>query len=255
MAKYLAKHRGEREKLFLNTKIRKPPPGTSPEDAAKLARDQIDEDLGVLGVDYVDMLMLRDSPDAKVIQAQWAVVEEALAAGRCRSVGVINYCPSALKGVLATAKVTPSINYIMAHAGMGPDLHGLRTLSEKSGIRIFSYGQTGEIWNGVPGPNADLVDNPILKRIGAAHGGKSAEEVSLRWVLQSGMAASLRPSANFGRCAGRECALGLARQARCLEWTLTDGEMAEIDAMTAPDDNPTLFSSAGCPGAFGTTRK
>jgi len=67
--------------LFLTTKIDKAPEGTTPTAAADMARAQIDEDLHALGVDSVDMLMLRDSPDSAVIQAQWAVLEEARTAG------------------------------------------------------------------------------------------------------------------------------------------------------------------------------
>lgn len=102
-----------RKGLFLNTKIRKAPPGTSASEAAERTRRQIDEDLAALGVDGVDMLMLRDSPDCDVIQAQWAVLEEALKAGKCRIVGVINFCESALKCVLETAKEKPALNYYM----------------------------------------------------------------------------------------------------------------------------------------------
>ena len=111
VAQYMAKE--GRDGLFLNTKIRKAPPGTSAKDAAELARVQIEEDLKVLGVDSVDMLMLRDSPDCDVIQAQWAVLEEALASGKTRSLGVINFCESALTCVLQTAKVKPALNYYM----------------------------------------------------------------------------------------------------------------------------------------------
>lgn len=254
MATYLSKHRNERDSFFLNTKIRKPPIGTSPEDAATLARDQINDDLRVLNVKNVDMLMLRDSPDPKNIQAQWAVLEEALAEGKTRSIGVINYCPGALKTVLQSAKVTPAVNYYMVHVGMGNDPIGLRTLGEKSGIRTFSYGQTGEFpvgQSGSPGPNEELLNSPILKRIGNAHG-KSSGEVALRWVLQNGIAASVRPSPSYNRCEGKECQSGIAKQVGCFDWTLTDKDMEELDAMTSPADNPTLFSTAGCPGAYGT---
>lgn len=72
---------GGRAGLFLTTKIDKPPPGTTPAAAAAMARSQIDADLRALGVDSVDMLMLRDSPDCAVIQAQWAVLEEARKSG------------------------------------------------------------------------------------------------------------------------------------------------------------------------------
>lgn len=111
VARYIAEQ--GREGLFLNTKIRKAPPGTSPTDAAEKARAQIEDDLRILGVGSVDMLMLRDSPDCEVIQAQWAVLEEALAAGKTRSLGVINFCESALTCVLQTAKVKPALNYYM----------------------------------------------------------------------------------------------------------------------------------------------
>lgn len=86
------------------------PPGTSPGDAADITRKQID-DLQLLGMKSVDMLMLRDSPDCAVIQAQWAVLEEALASGKTRSLGVINFCGKALTCVLETAKVKPALNY------------------------------------------------------------------------------------------------------------------------------------------------
>ena len=113
VAQYMAKNENSRQGLFLNTKIRKAPPGTSPQDAAERARTQIDEDLKALNVDSVDMLMLRDSPDAEVIQAQWAVLEEALAKGKTKSIGVINFCEFSIRSVLATAKVKPALNYYM----------------------------------------------------------------------------------------------------------------------------------------------
>ena len=40
-------------------------------------RRQIDEDFAVLGVDAVEMIMLRDSPDCDVMRAQWAALDEA----------------------------------------------------------------------------------------------------------------------------------------------------------------------------------
>lgn len=113
VAKLLKENPDARFKLFLNTKIRKAPPGTSPQDAADQTRQQIQDDLNALGVPQVDMLMLRDSPDPKVIQAQWKVMEEALSMGLTRSVGVINFCQLALEAVLQTNKVTPSLNYYM----------------------------------------------------------------------------------------------------------------------------------------------
>lgn len=95
-----------------------------------------------------------------------------------------------------------------------------------------------------------------MKKIADNHG-KLPEEVALRWVLQTGAAASVRPTTNFGLgtgiCSendGGQCGKGLERRASVFEWKLSDKEMAKLDAMMTPDDNPTLFSSSGCPGAF-----
>ena len=247
VAAHVAKHgRGD---LFLTTKIRKAPPGTAPAAAAALVEAQIAEDLAVLGLDRVDMLMLRDSPDPAVIQAQWKSLEEALAAGRTRSVGVVNFCQGALAALLETAKVKPAVNYYMLHVGMGADAHGLRTFGESRGIRTFAYGACGE-----PGPNEALLASPVLRRVGAAHG-KTPEEVALRWVLQTGAAVSVRPTTHFGlgvsTCReGSECQDGIKARAGSFDFKLSAQEMSELSAMTSPDDNPTLFSSAGCPGAF-----
>ena len=112
VARYI-QNGGRRSDLFLNTKIRKAPPGTSPEEAAERTRTQITEDLQALGLKSVDMVMLRDSPDSAVIQGQWAVLEDALRKGQTRSLGVINFCEFSLNSVLKTAKIKPSLNYIM----------------------------------------------------------------------------------------------------------------------------------------------
>ena len=192
----------------MTTKIEFAKKGASPEEAAEATRRQIDEDLGVLGVDSVDMLMLRDSLSCDVTAAQWAVLEKAKAAGRARSLGVINFCEGSLKCLLRTAKEKPSVNYFQQHIGMGPDPKGLRSFGESKGIRTFAYGALGE-----PGPSDELLASPVLKRIGAAHGGKLPEEVALRWALQGGAAVSIRPTADFGL--GRSaCSRGVGRLRR-----------------------------------------
>jgi len=247
VAKYISQY-GRGKHLFLNTKIRKAPPGTSPTDAAELTRQQIEDDLKALNVEYVDMLMLRDSPDEHVIQAQWAVLEQALRSGKTRSIGVINFCEKAMRYVLKTANIKPAVHYHMLHVGMGKDAHGLRTFQESNGIRTFAYGAIGE-----PGPNQELLSSPVLTRIAYDHG-KSVEEVALRWVTQGGAAVSVRPTRNFqlgvSSCNGNVCQEGIRARASSFNWSLSESEMNELNQMTSPDDNPTLFSSSGCPGSF-----
>ena len=109
-ARFIKSDPSVRKDLFLTTKIRKAPPGTSPEMAAENVRKQIDEDLLALGVSHTDMLMLRDSPDPLVIQSQWTALESAMKSGKTRAIGVVNFCRSALTTVLETAMVPPAVN-------------------------------------------------------------------------------------------------------------------------------------------------
>ena len=49
------------------------------------------------------------------------MLEDEYRAGRARALGVVNFCEARLSCVLETAKVKPSVNYYMLHAGMGRD--------------------------------------------------------------------------------------------------------------------------------------
>jgi diketogulonate reductase-like aldo/keto reductase len=266
----------ERSKLFLNTKIRKPKPGTSPEDAAIEAQKQIDDDLQALNTDYVDMLMLRDSPDCEVMQAQWTVLENALLQGKTKSIGVVNYCEKSLRCLLKTCKIKPAVNYYYLHVGMtssgtsllsGDDtLRGykLREYCDRYKIKTFAYGAFGE-----PEANKsdELLNNPLLKSIGDGtkniynyknHGqsSRTPEEVALRWVIQSGAAVSVRPTLDYGlgksvcSASSNECESSIKLRSDVFDWSLTGEEMNKLTNIIKSDDNPTLFSSAGCPDSF-----
>ena len=131
----------------------------------------------------------------------------------------------------------------------------LYQFGESRGIRTFAYGAVGE-----PGPNDELLSSPVVKEIAKAHK-KEPSEVALRWVLQSGCAVSSRPTLSFGlgsgACSGETnaCEVGLQKRAGVFDWSLSNSEMKKLDALTSPNDNPTLFSSAGCPNAFVMPKK
>lgn len=100
----------------------------------------------------------------------------------------------------------------------------------------------------------------MVNEIAKAHK-KDPSEVALRWVLQSECAVSSRPTLNFGlgtgACSGEmnACEIGLQKRAGVFDWSLSNSEMKKLDALTSPNDNPTLFSSAGCPNAFVMPKK
>ena len=141
----------------------------------------------------------------------------------------------------------------MQHVGMGQDALGLRAFGESKGILTFAYGALGEPW-----PSSELLKSELLAGIGKAHG-RSVEEVALRWVVQSGCAVSVRPTAVFGlgssTCSaeGGTCRSGLEARSKVYEWQLSESEMAQLDGLTSPSGNPTLFSTTACPDSFFAT--
>ena len=263
VAQFLKKTKIPRSEFFLTTKIKKPPVGISPEDAAAAAQAQLDENLGKLG-GYADMLMTRDSPDPAVMQAQWKVLEDALKDGKTRSVGVINFCEDSIRALAKTSKVRPAVDYYYYHVGMnnGDRTAKLQDFLKRFKIKTFAYGAIGE-----PGPYNDerILRSPILKSIGDGSkvynarnhgpGDKSPAEIAVKWVIDTGNAVSVRPTETFGLgtsvCGpGSECEEGLRKRGELFDWNLTGEEIYKLSNIPSlkSNDNPTLFSSSGCPG-------
>jgi len=245
-----------RAALFLTTKINPPPPNlTDASAAAELVRQSVATELNMsaLGSDYVDLLLLKDSPSCDVMRAQWAVVEELLAQGKTRAVGVYNFCEFSLRCILATATVKPALNFLMRHVGMGPDPTGIIAFSAAHGIRTTAYGMLGE-----PTALVELLKDPTLLAIAAAHG-KSPAAVALRWNLQAGFATSNRPTANYNNVASQasctdNCSVALGEMAAEFSWALSAAEMLSLDGVrfTEPPQAPTYYASSGCLGHSGT---
>lgn len=247
-----------RSALTLITKLDKPPADmTDPVDAAKLARQTLDDEFSALGFNSVDILLLKDSTSCAVMQAQWAVLEEALASGRTRALGVYNYCEFGLKCLLANATTPPAFNFLMRHIGMGPDATGIIAFSASHGIRTTAYGTLGE-----PVALNELLINPTLYPIALQHG-RTIEELALQWNAQSGFAISSRITANYAPdnepnrtsyCTDH-CRAALTAMAQLGEWHLTQEDMEQLDALrfsTYPQ-SPTYYSSSACDASFGVS--
>ena len=100
-----------RSKLFVTGKVQS--------NAADIP-SALKTSLKKLGIDQVDLYLIH-SPfilgETKADhQAAWRAMEEVQAAGLAKSIGVSNFLPEHLDGLLETAKVVPAINQIEFHA-------------------------------------------------------------------------------------------------------------------------------------------
>jgi len=148
------------------------------------------------------------------MQAQWRALEALYASGAARAIGVSNYCQACLACLAKASTVTPLVNQMEYHVGMGGDPAGLHSYCRARGIVVEGYSALagGKVARGAAAAAA-----------GAAHN-KSAAQAGLRWVVQHGSPFVTR-SAN---------PVHLAEDLDVLSWNLTAAEMAALDGAAAP---------------------
>jgi len=168
-----------REELFITTKLWNDDHGR---DRALAA---IDASLERLGMDYVDLYLVHwPLGDPAELAETWLAMEEILAAGKARSIGVSNHLPEHLETVLGVGTVVPAVNQIELH----PNLQQLelRELDAAHGIVTESWSPLGGTARpGDPIRNAILA-NPVITGIAEAHG-RSPAQVIIRWHVQNGL--------------------------------------------------------------------
>jgi diketogulonate reductase-like aldo/keto reductase len=134
-----------RDDLFVTTKL------AAESKSLADARARIDGSLQALGLDHID-LMLIHSPqpwnefreggnfDAGNLEA-WRALEEALAAGKIRAIGVSNFERSDLDNILEHGAVKPVVNQVLAHVGNTP--FDLIDYSRSKGMLVEAYSPVG----------------------------------------------------------------------------------------------------------------
>jgi 2,5-diketo-D-gluconate reductase A len=143
------------------------------------ARDDIlrsfDQSLADLGVDRLDLFLIHwPLPGVSDYVARWKVMEEILAGGRVRAIGVSNFQPHHLRDVLDSSEITPAVNQVEAHPFLTQD--ELRAFAAERGI-------VTEAW--APIARGRVNADPVIRRI-AEQVGRTPAQVTLRWHIQRG---------------------------------------------------------------------
>lgn len=209
-----------REDFFVTTKLW---PRDYDYEACKKA---IDASLRRLDMDYVDLMLLHQ-PYGNYTQA-WKALEEALAEGKVRAIGLSNFPRKKYQEVLNVATVAPQV--LQVELNPRCNQHEMKEWLAPTGV-VF------EGWYPLGHGDPDLLKEPALVAAAEAHGVTPAQ-VCLRWSVQEG-------NVVFPKTLNPE---HMKQNLEALDFELTDADMAAIDAIpqkpyyTVPDEAPAFIS-------------
>jgi diketogulonate reductase-like aldo/keto reductase len=141
--------------------------------------------LRLLGLDHVDLLLIHSPQpwaefreggeyDAGNLEA-WQALENALAAGKVRAIGVSNFERADIDNLLAHGSVAPAVNQVLAHVGATP--FDLIDDCRSKGLLVQAYSPVAH--------GAALHDTALLEM--AARYGVGVAQLCIRYCLQLGL--------------------------------------------------------------------
>jgi len=202
IAAQLATTKTRRQDVFLTTKIggASSVPGNDPplecpsKEFRKCALRAVKYDLSQLQMDAADLILVHDPGLANqtgITAAIWQGMQDALAQGLTRSIGVSNFNSTQLDELVAqpTTTIVPAINQIeMAVGGARPE--GTLAACAKHNITAQAY------WTLKNCPFED----PILLAVAEAHGADvTSAMVCVAWVLGRGVVVAAGTGSNVTR--------------------------------------------------------
>lgn len=176
----------------------------------------IDESLRKLQTDYIDLMLLHQPYCDRY--GAYRDLEKAYKAGKLRAIGVSNFFPDHLIDLASNMEIVPMVNQVETH--VFNQQREARKYMDELGTRIMSWAPLAEGCNG-------LFNNSLLVQIGGKYG-KTAAQVALRWLLQSGVI--IIPKTTHKE--------RMVENLNLFDFTLSDGDMNEIAAL---DTGGSLF--------------
>jgi diketogulonate reductase-like aldo/keto reductase len=174
----------------------------------------VEESLGKLKTDYVDLLLLHWPNDAVPLADQIGALNAVKDAGKVRHIGVSNFNTALMAESIALTRSPLVTNQIEYH----PYLDQTRVINaaKKAGMAVTGYFGMAD---------GKVFSDPLLKDIAASHN-RSVAQVVLRWLVQQDGILALSKTVGEARA---------AENIAIFDFALTDQEMAAVHALARPD--------------------
>ncbi|PVB63706.1 aldo/keto reductase [Labrenzia sp. 011] len=157
-----------REDLFVTTKL------WNDDQRAGRTMSAFQESLDRLETDYVDLYLVH-WPVRGHIVGTWKAMEDILASGRAKAIGVSNFLPHHLDELLVAAEVVPAINQVEFHPHLVQP--NLLSYCKAQGIVV-------EAWS--PLMQGQVASEKTIAALAEKYG-KTPAQIVLRWDLQHGV--------------------------------------------------------------------
>lgn len=192
-----------REEIFVTSKL------WMQDYGYEAAKKGIDDSLSKLRLDYIDLYLLHQ-PYGDTAGA-WKALEEAVRAGKIKSIGVSNHTVKLLSKLIPQMEILPAVNQMECNPFF--QQRELRKYLDQYGIRL-------EAWYPLGHADKALLTDERLMKIAEKYG-KSVPQVILRWHMQEGIVAIPKATSIEHIQANLDI----------FDFMLTDYEMAELRGM------------------------
>ena len=196
----------DRQQIFLTTKV-------WPDRLADAAlRRSVEDSLRKLKSDYVDLLLIHWPNDAVPLHESLAAMADLRNQGKAKFIGVSNFTVRHLREAVEEVGADILANQVEYHPLLSqrPVLSYLR----QHGIMLTAYS---------PVAKGEVAKEPKLVEIGRNYG-KTAFQVTLRWLVQQDGVAAIPRTSNEINCAANF---------DIFDFALNETEMAAIGELTA----------------------
>ena len=169
-----------REQIFVTSKVE------AEHKSYAAAATSIDESLRKLGLDYIDLMLIHspqpweevNQSDNRYIEGNrqvWKALEDALGAGKIRSIGISNFLIEDVENLWPAAEIKPMVNQVLCHISNTP--LELIQYCQNKGMVMEAYS---------PVAHGEALKNEKIAAMAEKYG-VSVPQLCIRYDLQLGM--------------------------------------------------------------------
>jgi len=177
------------------------------------AREALEVSLRRLKLDYIDLYLVHSPNTGKLVET-WDSLRQLQKEGKIRSIGVSNYGVAHMEALRTHGRALPAVNQIEMHPLNYKERVDVLEYCQQHGILVQAY---GSLFAG----KVELLERPEVQKVVAAHPGRTAAQVLLRWGLQMGF--QIIPKSTKQ--------LRIQQNLEVLDFTLSEAEMATLTTM------------------------